>query len=188
MKKIVLKVDIVCGKCRTRILATVAKLCGRVKSMELDEEKCTLTVVGDVDPVLIVNALRKSKKCAVIESVGPDKEPEKAPEKPKPTCRHTMSPKATCRHKIVLKVSIVCSKCKTTILQAVAKLDGAKEGEKGADVVSVGDNKDKKKEEEKCKELALCCAACRTMGFGSFRSFPSKLVYVEEPSSGCTII
>ncbi|OAY71361.1 hypothetical protein ACMD2_26564 [Ananas comosus] len=61
--------------------------------MELDEEKCTLTVVGDVDPVLIVNALRKSKKCAVIESVGPDKEPEKAPEKAKPECK----PCGTCR-------------------------------------------------------------------------------------------
>lgn len=61
--------------------------------MELDEEKCTLTVVGDIDPVLIVNALRKSKKCAVIESVGPDKEPEKAPEKAKPECK----PCGTCR-------------------------------------------------------------------------------------------
>lgn len=91
-----------------------------IKSLELDEEKCTLTVVGTADVVDIVKELKKVKKAA--------------------------------------------------------------------DVVSVGDNKNKKKEEEKCKELALCCAACRTMGFGSFRSFPSKLVYVEEPSSGCTII
>ncbi|XP_020102478.1 heavy metal-associated isoprenylated plant protein 2-like [Ananas comosus] len=119
MKKIVLKISIICSKCKTTILQAVAKLDG-IKSLELDEEKCTLTVVGTADVVDIVKELKKVKKAA--------------------------------------------------------------------DVVSVGDNKHKKKEEEKCKELALCCAACRTMGFGSFRSFPSKLVYVEEPSSGCTII
>jgi len=42
-------------------------------------DKGTLTVVGNVDPVCIVLALRKKKCCAEIESVDEDKkeEPEK---------------------------------------------------------------------------------------------------------------
>ena len=33
-----------------------------------------LTVAGDVDPVLIVKKIRKSRKCAEIVSVGPPKD------------------------------------------------------------------------------------------------------------------
>jgi hypothetical protein len=43
-------------------------------------EKGTLTVVGTVDPVCIILALRKKKCCAAIESVGEDKKEE--PKKP----------------------------------------------------------------------------------------------------------
>ncbi|XP_020108899.1 heavy metal-associated isoprenylated plant protein 39-like [Ananas comosus] len=75
-KKIVLKVSIVCDKCKTCIMKTVAKVCG-IKSLDLDGEKGTLTVIGDVDVVLIVKALRKAGKAAEIVSVGPEKEEKK---------------------------------------------------------------------------------------------------------------
>lgn len=44
--------------------------------MAVDGEKGTLTVVGDVDPVLVVRRLRKAGKIAEIVSVGPPKPPE----------------------------------------------------------------------------------------------------------------
>ncbi|KAJ3694031.1 hypothetical protein LUZ60_009511 [Juncus effusus] len=86
MKKIVVKVNIVCDKCKTGILKTVAKLSG-IKSMEIDEEKHTLTVIGNVDPASIVNALRKKKKQASIDSVGPEKAEEKKKDPGKDLCK-----------------------------------------------------------------------------------------------------
>ncbi|KAJ4781602.1 Heavy metal transport/detoxification superfamily protein [Rhynchospora pubera] len=73
MKKIVVKVSIFCEKCKTLTLKTVAKLEG-IQSLNLDAEKGTLTVVGSVDPVCIVSALKKKKRPAQIESVGPSEE------------------------------------------------------------------------------------------------------------------
>ncbi|OWM72360.1 hypothetical protein CDL15_Pgr018245 [Punica granatum] len=61
------------------ILKTVSKLEG-IDEISVDAEKGTLTVVGEVDPVLIVKQLRKIKKGASIDSVGPKKPPEKKPE------------------------------------------------------------------------------------------------------------
>ncbi|URE40459.1 Heavy-metal-associated domain [Musa troglodytarum] len=90
MKKIVLKVSIMCGKCKSCIMTTISKFHG-VVSITMDAEKSTATVVGDVDAVLIVKALRKKKRPAEVVSVGePDKEKkeEKKPEpsKPLPSC------------------------------------------------------------------------------------------------------
>lgn len=55
--------------------------------MSLDEEKALLTVEGTVDPVDVVETIRKkTKKWAYLESVGPveaSKPPEKKPD-PKP--------------------------------------------------------------------------------------------------------
>jgi hypothetical protein len=50
-----------------------------IKSIAIDVDKDTLTVVGTVDPVCIILALRRKKYCAEIESVDEDKneEPEK---------------------------------------------------------------------------------------------------------------
>ncbi|KAJ3685913.1 hypothetical protein LUZ61_015077 [Rhynchospora tenuis] len=53
-----------------------------VQSLNLDEEKGTLTVVGNVDPVSIISSLKKKKISAQIESVGPPE--EKKPEEKKP--------------------------------------------------------------------------------------------------------
>jgi hypothetical protein len=44
-------------------------------------DKGNLTVVGAVDPVCIILALRKKKICAEIDSVGEDKEEEKKDDK-----------------------------------------------------------------------------------------------------------
>lgn len=65
----------------------------------MDAEKSTATVVGDVDVVLIVKALRKKNRPAQVVSVGePDKEKKdekkdekkeddkKEPSKPLPSC------------------------------------------------------------------------------------------------------
>ncbi|KAJ1283083.1 hypothetical protein BS78_03G101300 [Paspalum vaginatum] len=75
-KKIVIKADLVGTKCKSEILAAVSKLQG-IKSMEIDAEKCTLTVVGTVDPVCIVHKLKKKCFAASIVSVADDKPKEK---------------------------------------------------------------------------------------------------------------
>ena len=45
--------------------------------MVVDDDKCTLTVVGTVDPVCVVHQLRKSCYAASIVSVVDDKPKEK---------------------------------------------------------------------------------------------------------------
>ncbi|KAF8728800.1 hypothetical protein HU200_018080 [Digitaria exilis] len=81
-KKIVLKLDIVGDEGKaTRAMSTVAKFCG-VKSMAVDGEKGTLTVVGAVDVVRVAKALRKAGFEARVLSVGPEKEETKKPDEP----------------------------------------------------------------------------------------------------------
>ncbi|XP_042415088.1 heavy metal-associated isoprenylated plant protein 2-like [Zingiber officinale] len=87
-KKIVLKVIIMCNKCKVSVMRTVVKFDG-VTSVALDVEKSTVTIVGTVDAVLIVKALRKAKKQAEIVTVEkPDKKDEKKSESSKdlPPC------------------------------------------------------------------------------------------------------
>ncbi|CAL9747693.1 unnamed protein product [Musa acuminata subsp. burmannicoides] len=87
MKKIVLKVSILCSKCKVCILTTISKFEGIV-SMAVDVEKSTVTIVGVVDAVLIVKALRKAKKPAEIVSVGePDKKKEEKKDDKKDPCK-----------------------------------------------------------------------------------------------------
>ena len=45
--------------------------------MDIDQDKCTLTVVGTVDPVCVVQKLRKSCFAATVVSVDDDKPKEK---------------------------------------------------------------------------------------------------------------
>ncbi|XP_074586803.1 heavy metal-associated isoprenylated plant protein 2-like [Curcuma longa] len=90
-KKIVLKVIITCEKCKVCVMRTVAKFDG-VTSVALDVEKSTVTIVGTVDAVLIVKALRKAKKPAEIVTVGKpdekkDEEKEKSCKDLPPCCR-----------------------------------------------------------------------------------------------------
>ncbi|XP_044428747.1 uncharacterized protein [Triticum aestivum] len=83
-KKILIRADLIGDKCKSKILATAAKLKG-IKSMDIDQDKCTLTVVGTVDPVRLLQCLRKSCFAAVIISVADDK--PKEPEKKKDPCQ-----------------------------------------------------------------------------------------------------
>nr|CAB3472647.1 unnamed protein product [Digitaria exilis] len=77
-KKIVIKADLVDIKFKSKILAIVSKLQG-IKSLDIDAEKCTLTVVGTVDPVRIVQKLKKKCFAASIVSVEDDKPKKKEP-------------------------------------------------------------------------------------------------------------
>ncbi|KAK1666401.1 hypothetical protein QYE76_054560 [Lolium multiflorum] len=72
MTKMVLKVPMVCKKCKSCSLQIVSKLKG-IKSMTFDEEKNTLTVVGEVDVVKVVAKLRKAKHPATVVTVSDEK-------------------------------------------------------------------------------------------------------------------
>ncbi|VVB15200.1 unnamed protein product [Arabis nemorensis] len=80
VKKVEIKVDINCEKCRYDIMQTVTELEG-VNQVSLDQEKSLLTVVGTMDPVCIAEQLRKIKQKPVVVSVGPPKPPEKKEDK-----------------------------------------------------------------------------------------------------------
>ncbi|OVA06824.1 Heavy metal-associated domain [Macleaya cordata] len=105
---IVLKVSINCYQCKTDLMKVVAKLMG-VDEMSVDAEKGTLTVKGKVDPVLVVNQLRKAKKAVEVISVGPPKPP---PEKPKPPCPPLPPLPFCCRECQVIEINtFVSSAC-----------------------------------------------------------------------------
>ncbi|KAG8055861.1 hypothetical protein GUJ93_ZPchr0001g32656 [Zizania palustris] len=70
--KVVLKVPITCKKCKSCILQIVSHIKG-IKSLTFDDEKNTLTVVGEVDVVVIVDKLRKAKYTVVVETVSDEK-------------------------------------------------------------------------------------------------------------------
>uniref|UniRef100_A0A453PW12 HMA domain-containing protein n=1 Tax=Aegilops tauschii subsp. strangulata TaxID=200361 RepID=A0A453PW12_AEGTS len=49
LQKIVIRADLIGEKCKSKIMSIVAKLEG-IKSMDIDQDKCTLTVVGTRRP------------------------------------------------------------------------------------------------------------------------------------------
>ncbi|KAH9290516.1 hypothetical protein KI387_034633 [Taxus chinensis] len=75
VQKMVLKVDLNCDKCKQRAMKTVASIQG-VESVQSDMKEQKITVIGDADPVCIINKLRKFGQSELV-SVGPAKEPEK---------------------------------------------------------------------------------------------------------------
>ncbi|XP_058084015.1 uncharacterized protein LOC131231731 [Magnolia sinica] len=103
MKKTVLKVCINCLKCKTNILKAVAKLSG-INELAVDDEKGTLTVIGDVDPVCVANRLKKMGKLIEIISIGP----AKPPDKPKPPEKGKTDPKPP--------LPSCCDKCQFTMI------------------------------------------------------------------------
>ncbi|XP_023003318.1 heavy metal-associated isoprenylated plant protein 43-like [Cucurbita maxima] len=86
--KTVLKLDISCQKCKTKVLKAVTSL-EDVDKVETDEAKGTIGVIGKADPYKIVKITRKAVSSAgkVVEvvSIGPPPKPdEKKPEDKKP--------------------------------------------------------------------------------------------------------
>ncbi|XP_010548777.1 PREDICTED: heavy metal-associated isoprenylated plant protein 3-like [Tarenaya hassleriana] len=88
-KKVEIKIDINCQKCKTAVMETVTVLQG-VNQVSLDVEKSLLTVVGTMDPLCVAGQLERIKQKPVIVTVGPPKppEPKKEPENktPPPPC------------------------------------------------------------------------------------------------------
>ncbi|KFK38003.1 hypothetical protein AALP_AA3G057800 [Arabis alpina] len=104
VKKVVIMVNIKCGKCNSAIMEAVTELEG-VNHVSLDENASLLTVVGTMDPICVAKRLRKIKQKPVIVSVGPPKPPEPPkpvvvpPEPPKPVVVPPEPPKPVCKCK-----------------------------------------------------------------------------------------
>ncbi|KAM0016477.1 putative heavy metal-associated domain, HMA, heavy metal-associated domain superfamily [Helianthus debilis subsp. tardiflorus] len=87
-QKIEVEVNMHCEKCRTDVLKSVTKLSG-IDQVSVDLEKQVLVVVGDdVDPVSVVERVKKTGKRAKIITVGPSKKPD-PPDSP--TCEPIIS-------------------------------------------------------------------------------------------------
>ncbi|XP_009625095.1 uncharacterized protein LOC142161682 [Nicotiana tabacum] len=67
--------------CKNKVMSIATTLSG-VEKVSIEVEKNELTVIGEgIDPVKLVNILRKKVGFAQIVSVGPEKKEEKPPEK-----------------------------------------------------------------------------------------------------------
>lgn len=74
--KTVVSVELLCLKCRKRVMKLIATIEG-ITSIVLDPSKSTVTVIGEADPVKIINKVRKYRQSAAVVSVGPAKEEKK---------------------------------------------------------------------------------------------------------------
>ncbi|XAR61728.1 hypothetical protein NMG60_11016231 [Bertholletia excelsa] len=81
-QKTIVSVELFCSKCKRKVMKLISAIEG-IDSIVLDPSKNTVTVIGEADPVCIINRVRKFRKCAEIKSVGPSKE-EKDPSQKKP--------------------------------------------------------------------------------------------------------
>ncbi|CAN6446614.1 unnamed protein product [Victoria cruziana] len=84
-KKTVVSVQLLCTKCKKKVMKLVADLDG-VTSIVLDPSKSTATVIGETDPALIIKRIRKFRKCAELVSVGPPKDEKKDVNPIMPNC------------------------------------------------------------------------------------------------------
>ncbi|KAI7993237.1 Heavy metal-associated isoprenylated plant protein 43 [Camellia lanceoleosa] len=82
VKKMEVKVSIHCHKCKSDVLKSVTKLQG-IDQISVDSEKGILTIIGNVDPVLVATQVRKTKKVADFIGVSPPKAKEKKLDPPK---------------------------------------------------------------------------------------------------------
>ncbi|XP_058199760.1 heavy metal-associated isoprenylated plant protein 39-like [Rhododendron vialii] len=80
-KKIVVQLEVHDDKGKQKAMNAVSSIPG-IESISVDMKDKKLTVIGDVDPVDIVNKLKKCRH-AVILTVGPAKDPKEEEKKKK---------------------------------------------------------------------------------------------------------
>lgn len=76
LQKTVVSVDLLCSKCRKKVMKLISTVEG-INSIVLDPSKNTVTVIGEADPVCIIKKVRKFRSSAQIISIGPPKEEKK---------------------------------------------------------------------------------------------------------------
>lgn len=76
LQKTVVSVDLLCSKCRMKVMSLISKIEG-INSIVLDPAKSIVTVIGEADPVCIIKQVRKFRRSAQITSIGPPKEEKK---------------------------------------------------------------------------------------------------------------
>ncbi|CAN6469639.1 unnamed protein product [Victoria cruziana] len=102
--KVVLRVEFYCLKCKVAVMKTITRLMG-IDSIEIDAEKSTVTVIGEVDPVAVVARVKKVGKRVEIVTVGPPPKVEKVEKKEKEKDEKGDGKKEKC------KLPMYCKSC-----------------------------------------------------------------------------